>query len=172
MQYCNSPMNPRSDLARYRVSGGFDRPEDLPLTESLKDTEKRVVVSASQLCILYMLCCAYIVMCVLICYRMIYAMQHEWTTRIAPLIRQKNRVLIAAHGNTLRALVKYLDGISEADITELNIPTAAPLVYHLDSDLKPVRKAHPFAMKPLSGFYLGDQEQIKARIGGVAAQTK
>jgi 2,3-bisphosphoglycerate-dependent phosphoglycerate mutase len=102
---------------------------------------------------------------------MVYG-QHEWTTRIAPVIRNKNRVLIAAHGNTLRALVKYLDGISEEAITELNIPTAAPLVYHLDHDLRPMKRAHPLAMKPLSGFYLGDQEHIKARIGGVAAQTK
>jgi 2,3-bisphosphoglycerate-dependent phosphoglycerate mutase len=88
------------------------------------------------------------------------------------VIRRTNSVLIAAHGNTLRALVKFLDGISAQEITELNIPTAAPLVYHLDRDLRPVSKGHPLAMKPLSGFYLGDQEHIKARIGGVAAQTK
>ena len=135
------------------------------MTESLKDTEARVMV--------------------------------DWETRIAPAIRSGKRVLVTAHGNTLRALVKYLDNIPKEVtyfpafdcsrikyvntmfpyvgflvqvITELNIPTGVPLVYHLDANLKPVQT--PLAMKPLSGYYLGDQEEIKNRINGVAAQTK
>ncbi|HWS76605.1 MAG TPA: 2,3-diphosphoglycerate-dependent phosphoglycerate mutase, partial [Quisquiliibacterium sp.] len=62
-----------------------------------------------------------------------------WNEQIAPAIRSGRRVLIAAHGNSLRALVKYLDGIGEDDIVNLNIPTARPLVYELDADLKPIR---------------------------------
>lgn len=81
-----------------------------------------------------------------------------------------NNTQIAAHGNTLRALVKHLDGISEDEITGLNIPTGVPLVYDLDADLKVV--PHPDAMAPLQGRYLGDQEAIKRRILGVANQTK
>ena len=80
------------------------------------------------------------------------------------------KLLIAAHGNTLRALVKHLDNISADEICELNIPTGVPLVYELDEDLKPIR--HPDGIGPLSGRYLGDQEAIKQRIGAVAAQTK
>ena len=68
-----------------------------------------------------------------------------------------------------RALVKYLDGISEKDILELNIPTGVPLVYSLDADLKPI--PHPDAIAPLSGRYVGNLEEIKARIAGVKAQT-
>ena len=94
----------------------------------------------------------------------------DWETRIAPAIRSGKRVLITAHGNTLRALVKYLDNIPKETITELNIPTGVPLVYHLDSNLKPLKT--PLAMNPLSGYYLGNQEEIKNRINGVAAQTK
>ena len=112
--------------------------EDLPFTESLKDTEARVMV--------------------------------EWRDQIMPQILANKKVLIAAHGNTLRALVKYLDDIPTDVITELNIPTGVPLVYHLDSNLKPIK--NPLAIAPLSGAYLGDQEQIRARIMGVANQTK
>jgi len=79
-------------------------------------------------------------------------------------------VLIAAHGNTLRALVKHLDGISEDEITGLNIPTGVPLVYELDDDLKVI--PHPDAIAPLQGRYLGNQEEVRARIGAVMAQTK
>ena len=79
-------------------------------------------------------------------------------------------MLITAHGNTLRALVKYLDNIPKETVTELNIPTGVPLVYHLDAKLKPIKTQ--LAMAPLSGYYLGDQEEIKNRINGVAAQTK
>lgn len=94
----------------------------------------------------------------------------EWSAVIAPEIMRGDKLLIAAHGNTLRALVKHLDGISADEICELNIPTGVPLVYELDEDLKPI--PHPDGIGPLSGRYLGDQEQIKQRIGAVAAQTK
>jgi 2,3-bisphosphoglycerate-dependent phosphoglycerate mutase len=93
-----------------------------------------------------------------------------WYNDIVPDIVAGKNVLIAAHGNTLRALVKHLDGISEDDITGLNIPTGVPLVYQLDKDLKPVPS--PKAISPLNGEYLGDQEAVKARILGVANQTK
>ena len=71
------------------------------------------------------------------------------------------RVLIAAHGNSLRALVKYLDGISDADIVELNIPTGIPLVYELDAKLAPIKS-----------YYLGDPEAAKRAAERVAAQAK
>ncbi|KAG5185301.1 histidine phosphatase superfamily [Tribonema minus] len=94
----------------------------------------------------------------------------EWEQNIVPDIKSGKKVLIVAHGNTLRALVKHLDGISENEITGLNIPTGVPLVYDLDADLRPV--PHKDAMAPLQGRYLGDQEAIKGRILGVANQTK
>ena len=75
------------------------------------------------------------------------------------MLRSGRRVIIAAHGNSLRALVKYLDGVSDADIVELNIPTGQPLVYELDDALEPIRH-----------YYLGDEETIRAAIAGVAAQ--
>ena len=84
-----------------------------------------------------------------------------WNDTIAPAIRSGQKVLIAAHGNSLRALVKYLDHVSEADIVELNIPTGMPLVYELDDDLK-----------PLNRYYLGDPEKVKAAMEAVAAQGK
>jgi 2,3-bisphosphoglycerate-dependent phosphoglycerate mutase len=84
-----------------------------------------------------------------------------WHETIAPTIKSGKRVIIAAHGNSLRALVKYLDNVSEADITELNIPTGLPLVYELDEDLK-----------PLKSYYLGDPEAVKKAIEAVAAQGK
>lgn len=84
-----------------------------------------------------------------------------WHETIAPAIRQGQKVLIAAHGNSLRALVKYLDNVSEADIVELNIPTGMPLVYELDGDLKPLKR-----------YYLGDPEKVKAAMQAVAAQGK
>ncbi len=90
-------------------------PDQLPLTESLKDTVARFLP--------------------------------YWHETIAPDIRAGKRVLIAAHGNSLRALVKYLDNVSTEEIVELNIPTGVPLVYLLNDDLKPLQK-----------FYLGDQE--------------
>jgi 2,3-bisphosphoglycerate-dependent phosphoglycerate mutase len=104
-------------------------PEDVPLTECLKDTVNRFLP--------------------------------YWHDVIAPAVRQGDRVLVTAHGNSLRALVKYLDGISDADIVELNIPTGIPLVYELDADLKPIKSC-----------YLGDPEAAKAAAARVAAQAK
>ena len=82
-----------------------------------------------------------------------------WHDAIRPSITSGKRVLIAAHGNSLRALVKYLDGISDEDITSINIPTGVPLVYDLDEDLKPIRSA-----------YLGDADELKAKMDAVAKQ--
>jgi 2,3-bisphosphoglycerate-dependent phosphoglycerate mutase len=112
----------------------FDRryaglaPEDLPASESLKDTVERFLP--------------------------------YWHETIAPAIRSGKRVLIAAHGNSLRALVKYLDSVSEEEIVGLNIPTGIPLVYELDDGLKPVRSA-----------YLGDPEAARRAAEAVARQA-
>jgi len=84
-----------------------------------------------------------------------------WHDSIVPQIRSGKRVLIAAHGNSLRALVKYLDNISEAEIVELNIPTGIPLVYELDANLRPVKH-----------YYLADEEAVKAAQAAVANQGK
>jgi 2,3-bisphosphoglycerate-dependent phosphoglycerate mutase len=84
-----------------------------------------------------------------------------WNSAIAPAVSAGRRVLIAAHGNSLRALVKHLDGISDADIMPLNIPTGIPLVYELDERLKPIKHA-----------YLGDPAEVEKRIAAVAAQGK
>mmetsp|Transcript_22574 Transcript_22574/g.25403 ORF Transcript_22574/g.25403 Transcript_22574/m.25403 type:complete len:298 (-) Transcript_22574:53-946(-) len=94
----------------------------------------------------------------------------EWDKNLVPLIKSGKKVIIAAHGNTLRALVKHLDGISSDEITGLNIPTGVPLVYELDEDMKPI--AQDDAIAPLTGKYLGDLEKVRERIGAVAAQTK
>jgi len=84
-----------------------------------------------------------------------------WEETIAPDIKAGRRVLIAAHGNSLRALVKFLDNISEQDIVELNIPTGVPLVYLLNENLRPLQK-----------YYLGDQEAAKQKAAAVANQGK
>jgi 2,3-bisphosphoglycerate-dependent phosphoglycerate mutase len=84
-----------------------------------------------------------------------------WESAIAPALRSGKRVIIAAHGNSLRALVKYLDGVSDRDIVGLNIPTAVPLVYELDA-----------ALKPLRHFYLGDAAEVAKRAAAVASQGK
>lgn len=84
-----------------------------------------------------------------------------WENEIAPRIKKGKKIIIVAHGNSLRALVKYLEHTSEEEIVSLNIPTGVPLVYQLDKDLKPIKSE-----------YLGDQEQIKAAIASVAAQGK
>ncbi|MCF8240615.1 MAG: 2,3-diphosphoglycerate-dependent phosphoglycerate mutase [Melioribacteraceae bacterium] len=84
-----------------------------------------------------------------------------WHDTIAPTIKSGKKVIIAAHGNSLRALVKYLDEISEEEIVGLNIPTGVPLVYELDENLKPIKH-----------YYLGDQEKIAAAINTVAKQTE
>ena len=104
-------------------------PQELPLTECLKDTVERFLP--------------------------------YWHEAIVPDLQAGKRVLIAAHGNSLRALVMYLDGISEAEITGLNIPTGVPLVYELDADLKPIKH-----------YYLGDPEAIAAAAKAVADQAK
>jgi 2,3-bisphosphoglycerate-dependent phosphoglycerate mutase len=84
-----------------------------------------------------------------------------WHETIAPAVRAGKKVLVAAHGNSLRALVKYLDDVSDKDIVELNIPTGIPLVYELDAQLKPTRH-----------HYLGDAAEIEAKMSAVAAQGK
>jgi len=103
--------------------------QELPLTESLKDTVARFVP--------------------------------YWLDTVAPVIRSGRRVLIAAHGNSLRALVKHLDGIAEDAIVGLNIPTGVPLIYELDDALAPIRH-----------FYLGDPDAVAAAQRAVANQGK
>ena len=105
------------------------RPEEIPLTECLKDVVARFLP--------------------------------YWHETIAPAVREGKRVLIAAHGNSLRALVKYLDNIPDDKIVELNIPTGVPLVYELEDDLTPIRH-----------YYLGDPEAIQRAIQAVADQLK
>jgi 2,3-bisphosphoglycerate-dependent phosphoglycerate mutase len=84
-----------------------------------------------------------------------------WEETIAPAIRAGRRVMISAHGNSLRALIKHLDHVSEEDIVHLNIPTGQPLVYELDKDLRPIRH-----------YYLGDPAEIAAAMAAVEAQGK
>ncbi len=103
--------------------------QELPLTESLKDTVARFLP--------------------------------YWHEAIAPSIKHGQRVLIAAHGNSLRALVKYLDNVPEDEIVELNIPTGVPLVYLLNEDLKPLQK-----------YYLGDADAVKRAAAAVANQGR
>ncbi len=103
--------------------------DDLPLTESLKDTVARFLP--------------------------------YWHEQIAPTIKDGKRVIIAAHGNSLRALVKYLDNMTEEEVLKLNIPTGIPLVYELDDDLKPIRH-----------YYLGDEEEIRKATEAVKNQGK
>jgi 2,3-bisphosphoglycerate-dependent phosphoglycerate mutase len=105
------------------------RGEDIPATESLKDTVARVLPF--------------------------------WNDSIAPAISRGRRVLVAAHGNSLRALIKYLDQVSDDEIVGVNVPTARPLVYELDT-----------ALKPLRHYYLGDTAEIERAMAAVAAQGK
>jgi 2,3-bisphosphoglycerate-dependent phosphoglycerate mutase len=84
-----------------------------------------------------------------------------WNGTIAPAVRAGRRVLVAAHGNSLRALIKHLDGVSDADIVGLNVPTGVPLVYELDARLR-----------PLGRRYLGDAEEVARRVAAVSAQGK
>ena len=84
-----------------------------------------------------------------------------WNETISPQVQAGQRVLICAHGNSLRALVKYLDNLSEQEVLELNIPTGVPLVYELDDNLKPIRN-----------YYLGDQARIEQAVQAVANQGK
>ncbi len=116
------PRSERSDPRYARLA-----PDQVPLTECLKDTVARVLPC--------------------------------WHGVIAPAIRSGQRVLIAAHGNSIRALVKYLDGVSDADIVGLNIPNGIPLVYELDAELRPIQRS-----------YLGDPAAAAAAAAAVAAQ--
>ncbi len=84
-----------------------------------------------------------------------------WEKEIKPAVASGRKVLVAAHGNSLRALVKHIDGISDEDIVSLNIPTGRPLVYEFDDDMKPIRH-----------YYLGDAKEIEAAMAAVAAQGK
>ena len=104
-------------------------PEQVPLTECLKDTVARVLPF--------------------------------WNEAIAPAIRSGQRIVLAAHGNSIRALVKYLDNIGDDDIVGVNIPNGIPLVYELDADLKPIRS-----------YYLGDAEAAAKAAAAVANQGK
>jgi 2,3-bisphosphoglycerate-dependent phosphoglycerate mutase len=84
-----------------------------------------------------------------------------WHDSIVPTIKSGKKVIIAAHGNSLRALIKYLDGVSEQDIVGLNVPTGMPLVYELDENMQPTNR-----------YYLGDEEAVKAAMAAVANQGK
>ncbi len=84
-----------------------------------------------------------------------------WKDSISPAISRGRRVVVAAHGNSLRALIKYLDNVSDDDIVGLNIPTARPLVYELDAELRPIRH-----------YYLGDADEIARATAAVAAQGR
>ena len=120
----DSPYYPGSD-PRYADM----RPEEIPLTECLKDVVARFLP--------------------------------HWHETIAPVVRSCQRVVIAAHGNSLRALVKYLDAVPDEEIVGLNIPTGIPLVYELTEDFRPLRH-----------YYLGDPEKVQAAIQSVADQLK
>ncbi|HXD04563.1 MAG TPA: 2,3-diphosphoglycerate-dependent phosphoglycerate mutase [Burkholderiaceae bacterium] len=120
----NDPRGQRSDPRYAKLP-----PQQVPLTECLKDTVARVLPL--------------------------------WNGAIAPAIQSGQRVLIAAHGNSIRALVKHLDGISDEDIVGLNIPNGIPLVYELDAHLQPIRH-----------YYLGDAEAAAKAAAAVASQGR
>jgi 2,3-bisphosphoglycerate-dependent phosphoglycerate mutase len=120
----DDPRGQRQDV-RYAALA----PEQIPLTECLKDTVARVLPC--------------------------------WNEVLAPTIRSGKRVLVAAHGNSIRALVKYLDNVSDSEIVGVNIPNGIPLVYELDADLKPIRS-----------YYLGDAAAVAAATAAVANQGK
>ena len=119
--------DPRSERSDPRYAKLL--PEQIPLTECLKDTVARVMPF--------------------------------WTESMAPAIKAGKRIVVAAHGNSIRALVKYLDNISDDDIVGLNIPNGIPLVYELDADLRPIRH-----------YYLGDADAAAKAAAAVAAQGK
>ena len=118
----SDPRSERGDLRYARLS-----PEQIPLTECLKDTVARVMPF--------------------------------WADSMAPAIKTGKRVLVTAHGNSMRALVKYLDNVSDSDIVGLNIPNGIPLVYELDAQLKPIRH-----------YYLGDPQVAASAAAAVAGQ--
>jgi 2,3-bisphosphoglycerate-dependent phosphoglycerate mutase len=114
----------RSDIRYAKLA-----PDQIPLTECLKDTVARVMPF--------------------------------WNEAMAPAIKSGRRIVVAAHGNSIRALVKYLDDVSDEEIVGINIPNGIPLVYELDADLKPLRH-----------YYLGDQEAAAKAAAAVASQGK
>ena len=122
-----TPTTPRSERGDLRYAKL--PPEQVPLTECLKDTVERVLPF--------------------------------WNEAMAPAIKAGKRMVVAAHGNSIRALVKYLDNISDDDIVGLNIPNGIPLVYELDDDLKPLRH-----------YYLGDSEAAAKAAAAVARRAK
>jgi len=93
-----------------------------------------------------------------------------WEESICSALKRGKTVLVAAHGNSIRGILKYLDDISDEEITQLEIPTAIPLVYRLDKDLKPIPS--PRAVAPLSGYFLADLEELKKKQEEVANQSK
>jgi 2,3-bisphosphoglycerate-dependent phosphoglycerate mutase len=119
--------DPRSERSDRRYKGLA--PEQIPLTECLKDTVARVIP--------------------------------YWNEVMGPAILSGQRVVVAAHGNSIRALIKYLDNVSESDIVHLNIPNGIPLVYELDASLKPLRS-----------YYLGDADAVARAAAAVANQGK
>ena len=121
------PTDPRSERNDLRYAKL--QPDQIPLTECLKDTVARVMPF--------------------------------WNEALAPAIKAGKNIVVAAHGNSIRALIKYLDNISDNDIVGLNIPNGIPLVYELDADLKPIRH-----------YYLGDAEAAAKAAAAVAAQGK
>ena len=121
------PGDPRSE--RHDLRYAKLAPEQIPLTECLKDTVARVLP--------------------------------YWHERLAPAIGRGERLLVSAHGNSMRALVKYFDGISDADIVGLNVPNGVPLVYEFDAAVRPVKR-----------YYLGDEEAIAKAQAAVAAQGR
>jgi 2,3-bisphosphoglycerate-dependent phosphoglycerate mutase len=121
------PGDPRSERGDRRYAK-LD-PQQVPLTECLKDTVARALPL--------------------------------WNESIGPAVRAGKRIVVSAHGNSMRALVKHLDGISDGDIVGLNIPNGIPLVYELDAQLKPLRS-----------YYLGDAEAAAKAAAAVAAQGR
>ncbi len=120
----NDPRGQRQDIRYAKL-----KPEQIPLTECLKDTVERVLPF--------------------------------WNEAMAPAIKAGKRIVVAAHGNSIRALVKYLDNIGDDEIVGVNIPNGVPLVYELDADLKPIRH-----------YYLGDAEAVAKAAAAVASQGK
>ena len=122
-----APTDPRSERSDVRYARL--KPEQIPLTECLKDTVQRVMPF--------------------------------WNEALAPAMKAGKRILVAAHGNSIRALVKSLDHIADSEIVGVNIPNGIPLVYELDANLKPIRH-----------YYLGDAEAAADAAAAVAAQGK
>ena len=120
----SDPRSERADVRYARL-----KPEQIPLTECLKDTVERVLPF--------------------------------WNEAMAPAIKAGKRIVVAAHGNSIRALIKYLDNIGDDDIVGVNVPNGIPLVYELDADLKPIRH-----------YYLGDAEAAAKAAAAVASQGK